>query len=128
MLSGRRPAQATELDASDESFDPSTLLIVMNALTKLVDGIGVDPQSGLGAVTSVVLLTHGQIDLDHVGQFVAWTERASAWIAGATGTSAFGVLTRFGVPAFAEFLKNRAAQRREELTQIVKSTVEKLLK
>jgi hypothetical protein len=36
-----------ELDAADESFDPSTLLIVMNALTKLVDGIGVDPQSGL---------------------------------------------------------------------------------
>jgi hypothetical protein len=36
-----------ELDAADEAFDPSTLLIVMNALTKLVDGIGVDPQSGL---------------------------------------------------------------------------------
>ncbi|MCE9604553.1 MAG: hypothetical protein K8U03_06560 [Planctomycetia bacterium] len=30
-----------------EGFDPSMLLIVVNALTKLVDGIGVDPQSGL---------------------------------------------------------------------------------
>lgn len=34
-------------DDPDEAFDPSTLLIVMTALTKLVDGIGVDPQSGL---------------------------------------------------------------------------------
>lgn len=31
----------------DEAFDPSTLLIVLNALVRLVDGIGVDPQSGL---------------------------------------------------------------------------------
>ena len=31
----------------DEMFDPSTLLIVLGALAKLVDGIGVDPQSGL---------------------------------------------------------------------------------
>lgn len=31
----------------DGGFDPSTLLVVLNALVKLVDGIGVDPQSGL---------------------------------------------------------------------------------
>ena len=31
----------------DEAFDPSTLLIVLGALVRLVDGIGVDPQSGL---------------------------------------------------------------------------------
>lgn len=30
-----------------EGFDPSMLLIVVNALTKLVEGTGVDPQSGL---------------------------------------------------------------------------------
>lgn len=30
-----------------EGFDPSMLLVVVNALTKLTDGIGVDPQSGL---------------------------------------------------------------------------------
>jgi hypothetical protein len=31
----------------DDMFDPSTLLVVLEALAKLVDGIGVDPQSGL---------------------------------------------------------------------------------
>ena len=31
----------------DEMFDPGTVLIVLGALVKLVDGIGVDPQSGL---------------------------------------------------------------------------------
>jgi hypothetical protein len=30
-----------------DGFDPSMLLVVVSALTKLVDGIGVDPQSGL---------------------------------------------------------------------------------
>lgn len=30
-----------------EGFDPSMLLVVVNELSKLVDGIGVDPQSGL---------------------------------------------------------------------------------
>lgn len=34
-------------DEADELFDPSALLVVMGALAKLVDGIGVDPQSGL---------------------------------------------------------------------------------
>lgn len=34
-------------DELDEMFDPSALLVVMQALTKLVDGVGVDPQSGL---------------------------------------------------------------------------------
>lgn len=34
-------------DLEDEMFDPSALLVVMQALTKLVGGIGVDPQSGL---------------------------------------------------------------------------------
>lgn len=34
-------------DGDEEMFDPSTLLIVLGALAKLVDGIGVDPQSGL---------------------------------------------------------------------------------
>jgi hypothetical protein len=31
----------------EDSFDPSTLLIVLEALAKQVGGIGVDPQSGL---------------------------------------------------------------------------------
>lgn len=34
-------------DELGEEFDPSMLLVVINALTKLTDGIGVDPQSGL---------------------------------------------------------------------------------
>jgi len=35
-------------DESDENFfDPSSLLIVLEAISNLVDGIGVDPQSGL---------------------------------------------------------------------------------
>lgn len=34
-------------EEADELFDPSALLVVMGALAKLVDGIGVDPQSGL---------------------------------------------------------------------------------
>lgn len=36
-----------EGDEDDDLFDPSTLLVVLEALAKLVDGIGVDPQSGL---------------------------------------------------------------------------------
>ncbi|MGC3971694.1 MAG: hypothetical protein QM775_31415 [Pirellulales bacterium] len=41
--------EAAEADGGDpdEGFDPSTLLVVLNALVGLVDGIGVDPQSGL---------------------------------------------------------------------------------
>jgi hypothetical protein len=40
--------EQVEDDEEDEDmFDPSTLLIVLGALSKLVDGIGVDPQSGL---------------------------------------------------------------------------------
>lgn len=34
-------------DDLDEMFDPSAMLVVMQALTKLVNGIAVDPQSGL---------------------------------------------------------------------------------
>jgi hypothetical protein len=34
-------------EEDDEMFDPSTLLVVLDALAKQVDGIGVDPQSGL---------------------------------------------------------------------------------
>lgn len=34
-------------DELGNEFDPSMLLIVINALAKLTDGIGVDPQSGL---------------------------------------------------------------------------------
>lgn len=30
----------------DEAFDPSALLMVLDALTQLTDGIGIDPQSG----------------------------------------------------------------------------------
>jgi hypothetical protein len=33
-------------DDADETFDPSALLMVMEALVKLTGGIGVDPQSG----------------------------------------------------------------------------------
>jgi hypothetical protein len=39
--------EQVEEDEDDDMFDPSTLLIVLGALAKLVDGIGVDPQSGL---------------------------------------------------------------------------------
>lgn len=34
-------------EADDDEFDPSTLLSVLGALARLVDGISVDPQSGL---------------------------------------------------------------------------------
>ena len=33
-------------DALDEMLDPSALLIVLDALVELTDGVGVDPQSG----------------------------------------------------------------------------------
>ncbi len=33
-------------DEGDEMLDPSALLIVLDALVELVDGVGVDPQSG----------------------------------------------------------------------------------
>lgn len=33
-------------DADDEVFDPSALLVVLDALVELTDGVGVDPQSG----------------------------------------------------------------------------------
>lgn len=36
-----------EDDDGEDTFDPSTLLIVLEALAKQVGGIGVDPQSGL---------------------------------------------------------------------------------
>lgn len=35
-----------EEDDLDEMFDPSALLIVVEALTNLIDGLAVDPQSG----------------------------------------------------------------------------------
>ncbi len=35
-----------DAEAESEMFDPSALLIVMEALTELTDGVGVDPQSG----------------------------------------------------------------------------------
>jgi hypothetical protein len=35
-----------DADAESEMFDPSALLIVIEALTELTDGVGVDPQSG----------------------------------------------------------------------------------
>lgn len=33
-------------DEGDDVFDPSALLMVLEALVKLTDGVGVDPQSG----------------------------------------------------------------------------------
>jgi hypothetical protein len=33
-------------DDADEVFDPSALLVVLDALIELTDGVGVDPQSG----------------------------------------------------------------------------------
>jgi hypothetical protein len=33
-------------DEMDGMFDPSALLIVLDALVQLTDGIGIDPQSG----------------------------------------------------------------------------------
>jgi hypothetical protein len=33
-------------DEDDEAFDPSALLVVLDALVELTDGVGVDPQSG----------------------------------------------------------------------------------
>lgn len=40
--------QVTEESAGepDEAFDPSALLMVLDALVELTDGIGIDPQSG----------------------------------------------------------------------------------
>lgn len=35
-----------DAEAESEMFDPSALLIVMEALTELTNGVGVDPQSG----------------------------------------------------------------------------------
>lgn len=35
-----------DAEAESEMFDPSALLIVMETLTELTDGVGVDPQSG----------------------------------------------------------------------------------
>jgi hypothetical protein len=37
---------ATGEDDPDETFDPSALLMVLEALVELTDGIGIDPQSG----------------------------------------------------------------------------------
>jgi hypothetical protein len=37
---------AAESDDEDEMLDPSALLIVLDALVELVDGVGVDPASG----------------------------------------------------------------------------------
>ncbi|HUY32234.1 MAG TPA: hypothetical protein VMV69_05590 [Pirellulales bacterium] len=33
-------------DEDDETFDPSALLVLLDALVELTDGVGVDPQSG----------------------------------------------------------------------------------
>jgi hypothetical protein len=35
-----------ESDMEDEMLDPSALLLVMDALVEMVDGVGIDPQSG----------------------------------------------------------------------------------
>ena len=39
-------ADAGDMDELDEILDPGALLIVLDALVELTDGIGVDPQSG----------------------------------------------------------------------------------
>lgn len=38
--------EAAEGDEPDEMLDPSTLLVVLEALVKLTHGVGIDPQSG----------------------------------------------------------------------------------
>ena len=38
--------QVIDGDEGDEMFDPSALLLVIEALTELTGGIGIDPQSG----------------------------------------------------------------------------------
>jgi hypothetical protein len=40
-------ADGVEEDELDEMLDPSALLVVLEALIKLTDGVGVDPQSGI---------------------------------------------------------------------------------
>ncbi|HEX7446199.1 MAG TPA: hypothetical protein VF306_01565 [Pirellulales bacterium] len=39
-------AEDMSSDENDEVFDPSALLVVLDALVELTDGVGVDPQSG----------------------------------------------------------------------------------
>lgn len=39
-------ADSSEDDDFGEMFDPASLLLVLEALVKLTDGVGVDPQSG----------------------------------------------------------------------------------
>jgi len=46
VLHFERISDDPEEDESDEVLDPGALLIVLNALAKLTDGIAVDPQTG----------------------------------------------------------------------------------
>ncbi len=46
LLHFEQTADAPPVDDNDEMLDPSALLIVMDALVDLTDGVGVDPQSG----------------------------------------------------------------------------------
>ena len=39
-------ADAADSDEPDEMFDPSALLIVLDHLIELTDGVAVDPQAG----------------------------------------------------------------------------------
>jgi hypothetical protein len=39
-------AQVVDVEDEDDVFDPSALLMVLEALTDLTDGVGVDPQAG----------------------------------------------------------------------------------
>lgn len=39
-------AEDLSSEENDEIFDPSALLVVLDALAELTDGVGVDPQSG----------------------------------------------------------------------------------
>ncbi len=73
--------------------------------------------ASIGALCAIglTLLCMDVLHLEHVASLIVLLQNGASWIAGISGTTILCVLSRYGLPAYAEYRKAEKRRYREEL-------------
>jgi len=78
---------------------------------------------GFGAVCSVLMLATGNLSPEQVGVFACNVREFGTYIITLSGSTVAGIISRFAVPAWAEYRRSSAARFLQSITSQIREQV-----
>jgi len=78
---------------------------------------------GVGALGTLVGIVTGKVTPEQVGEFAAMAQTFGNYILTLSGSTVAGIISRFALPAWAEYRRNNAARFMQEITSQIREQV-----